>query len=490
MGHEPSAQYKLNNHFSTASDEENTAIVVCDDNSRRSPIIACNESAIRQELCAGMPLGVAMSICHSLHVLPRDRDAENDFLRLLATEAKKLSSQVSIDNETLIIEIAGSLKLHGDLTALIEHTEIRIGSMVSQYQAACATTPSAASLLSRYANGLYITDHSRLVSTISRLPLSALSLQQKIHQRLSGMGIENIGDLLRLPRDGVARRAGVELIQKLDQITGKATDLFQSFEETQSYSQLTDIDYDLDNLQSILNVAQSMLDGLSKALKRADTSVSSIEWTFLHPKEKPTIVQIKLSEPVRDSDYLFELSLNRLENTELPETVTSISLSTSAYNSNQPESLSLFPETLESRPDTGLIDRLRARLGNDAVKNLAIIEEHRPEFASEYVSADSAVSEAFNTPKDTALLIGNPAAPLRPLWLLTEPRKLQTNNSQPVLDGVLRISSNQERIESGWWETHSIRRDYYIAIDVTELRLWIYRDLHSPDDWYLHGIFG
>lgn len=478
------------------SDVENLsdiAIVVCDDHNRRSPIIACNKYALKQEISIGMPLGVAISSCHSLRTIPRNHTAEINYMKRLASDATRLSSQVSIEQNTLIIEIGGSLKLYGNLNSLLEHAETHIGSSANRFQMATATNPAAAALLSNYDDGIHITDPSQLTSTISILPLHCLSLSPAINKRLRGMGIDCLGDLLRLPRDGLARRAGIELIYYLDQLTGKRASPLRNYQKEMSFHQSSDIDNEMETLSAILAVAKPMLDRLAKALRRADASVNRIDWTLQHQNTEPTHIRIKLTEPARDSNYLFELSMNRLAQIQLPESVTDLSLSTSGYQINQPQSLSLFPATLEPAPDSTLIDRLRARLGNDSVKRLITIDEHRPEFASVYTdttTVNAPTTTSTQKPNTSKNGDNRQSLPLRPLWLLPKPRKLLNENGLPVLDGPLRISSNQERIESGWWETHSVRRDYYIAIDVTQLRLWVFRDLNSPDDWYLHGIFG
>ncbi len=42
-----------------------------------------------------------------------------------------------------------------------------------------------------------------------------------------------------------------------------------------------------------------------------------------------------------------------------------------------------------------------------------------------------------------------------------------------------------ERIESGWWDGHEIRRDY-ATLNVNGGRVWVYRDL-VKGTWHLHG---
>jgi protein ImuB len=54
----------------------------------------------------------------------------------------------------------------------------------------------------------------------------------------------------------------------------------------------------------------------------------------------------------------------------------------------------------------------------------------------------------------------------------------------------LRLLGEPERIETGWWDGADIARDYYTAIDLHGVRLWIFRERASPHRWFLHGVFG
>jgi protein ImuB len=54
----------------------------------------------------------------------------------------------------------------------------------------------------------------------------------------------------------------------------------------------------------------------------------------------------------------------------------------------------------------------------------------------------------------------------------------------------LRLLGDPERIETGWWDGIEIARDYYTAIDIHGVRLWIFRERAAPHRWFLHGVFG
>jgi protein ImuB len=119
-----------------------------------------------------------------------------------------------------------------------------------------------------------------------------------------------------------------------------------------------------------------------------------------------------------------------------------------------------------------LVERLRARLGEEAVYGVCLIEEHRPEAAWGKVQV---LPLSAPSKKDSAA--GEPQMP-RPVWLLAEPLSIP---APQLLQGP-------ERIESGWWDGKGVARDYYIARQVQGARLWVFQE-RQTGHWYLHGVF-
>ncbi len=76
------------------------------------------------------------------------------------------------------------------------------------------------------------------------------------------------------------------------------------------------------------------------------------------------------------------------------------------------------------------------------------------------------------------------------MWLLAEPQLLHEREGWPQRDGPLRLRHGPERIESQWWETHDVARDYYHAIDVHGIAVWVFRERQPPHRWFLHGLSG
>ena len=123
-----------------------------------------------------------------------------------------------------------------------------------------------------------------------------------------------------------------------------------------------------------------------------------------------------------------------------------------------------------------LVERLRARLGDEAVYGLRSVAEHRPEAAWQRVQELrlNALLPAERLRHEI------PADMSRPVWLLDEPAQL--------LDEPEVVEEGPERIESGWWDGKGIARDYYIVRRAGGARLWVFQERRSRR-WYLHGVF-
>jgi protein ImuB len=177
--------------------------------------------------------------------------------------------------------------------------------------------------------------------------------------------------------------------------------------------------------------------------------------------------------PSRDGTHLVSLLRERLSRIALPQSVEAFGLECEETMQLAPGNFSFFTERGRGAEDrAALVERLRARLGREAVHGLALVPDHRPELAWRESEPGTPHAEPPPTP--------------RPLWLLAAPRVLLTDDHGPRLDGPLALEPGPERIESGWWDGGDVRRDYFVAANPEGARFWIYR---SGDAWFLHGIF-
>jgi protein ImuB len=196
-----------------------------------------------------------------------------------------------------------------------------------------------------------------------------------------------------------------------------------------------------------------------------------------HPRGPATGLTVGLAGPSRDPRHLQLLLRERLQGLPLPSPVESMSLNAGQVVPLAGRSLDLFEGAGRAEEDwRQLVDRLRARLGPEAVYGLSLVADHRPERAW--------------SPGAGGKGAGPPGPGRRPLWLLETPRALEAPDDRPRWGGALALQGGPERIEGGWWDGQDVARDYYVAESEAGERLWVYRDRCPPHGWFLHGLFG
>jgi len=202
---------------------------------------------------------------------------------------------------------------------------------------------------------------------------------------------------------------------------------------------------------------------------------------------------LTLAAPCADAQQLVTLFRERLNALRLPAPVRACELRADQLLPQRPHRRCLWQPGEHGgeagEESGGLIDRLRARLGPGSVHGLAMRAEHRPEGAWA-VTAPPPVAPRRAMVGRVADAADGSALSSRPLWLLPAPQPLAAPEGLPRRRGPLRLMSEPERIETGWWDGGEVARDYYTAIDLHGVRLWVFRERAAPHGWFLHGVFG
>ena len=403
----------------------------------------------------------------------------------LARWALNYTPVVSIDPDgALLIEIGGSLKLFGGLQALQQRLREGLAQKGANAVLACAPTARAAGWLARAGMRVACVDAAAAARALARLPVAALGWPLRVQQKLQQMGVHTLADCRRLPRDGFARRMGRDCLHAMDEAFGRRFYQPASCVQPLVFRDRLELSGETFNAGVLLAAADKLLQALQSFLRRHQAAVQTVLLRFEHTGCEPSRCLVSGGQALTQTGYLLELTGLKLERMGLPEPVTAVALVTRA----QPESVyttAELPGVMPAVPvdparRAQLLSRLRARLGAARVHGLMLVAEHRPEKAwhvseqSQGQTGGVVTSSAGQRPLSSA---GQ-----RPLWLLPQPRRIE----EPDAAVFLRYA---ERIESGWWDGHDIRRDYYSISGPAGSCWWIYRDCRDRQ-WYLHGLFG
>ena len=427
---------------------------------------------------------------------------------------------VGRNRDVLLLEVQASLRLWGGparLIALLEEQWKLFGwHAPDEVRMASAPSANAAWWLAVDCHGpaaLAMTDsnnrhrepldrhcerseaiHRRQIATAScgglamTNPLLAMTNLAVIEQAqpylavLERMGIRTLGQLEALPRAGIAKRFGKELLIAIDAAHNRIAQPQQWITAPQTFAIRRELLMRAENTAPIEAVLAQCFHELCAWLHARQMGVHALDIQLHHDDPPHTLMTLRFASATRDAERFSRLLGEQLAHVSLKNPVYEVSLF-----ANQTVSLPHATEDFWGNASGSqqalhaLIERLQARLGPEEVQQLQMIDEHRPEHAIRLAP----LNERPITQTDTGTATAH-----RPSWLLKKPIALRVSQHRPNYHGPLQLLAGPERIEAGWWDDSPqgpAQRDYFIARASNESLLWVFRT--PAHDWYLHGFF-
>jgi protein ImuB len=375
-------------------------------------------------------------------------------LERLAAWACQFTPRVSLEPpHALVAEVQGSLRYFGGLDALL--ARMREGLAALQVEAALgvAATPRAA--LWRARGGK---------EDLNDLPLCVTGLPADF---LESIGIRTVGQLVALPREGLARRCGQGMLDELDRALGALPESRAFFSPPECFDATLELPASVLHAEGVRFAARRLLVQLEGLLAARKEGIRGFRLHLI--QHRGTIeLEVGLASVTREADRMAALLHEKLSGMTLREPVEAIRLRAQDFAPLFPASRGLFGDARAEEEDWArLLERLQARLGAAAVHGLTTQPDHRPEHAWRRVEPGEWDPRSFVQPGP------------RPTWLLETPRRTAAE--------ALELLAGPERIECGWWDGDETKRDYFIAREGAAL-VWAYREM-PEGDWYVHGVF-
>ncbi len=408
-------------------------------------------------------------------------------LKRLCLHAQQFTSFVSIEQpNALLLEIKGSLKLFGSLERL--HAGIDVCWRRLELEAHSATAPTLAALWFARAGPLKgapirIEAAGALPGHLAGLPIACTGWDVARLQTLRAMGVTHLGELMRLPRAGLARRLGTATVQDLDIALARQFAPRRAFVPRERFRALCDFEMEIESAAYLEKALEPLIARCARFLRERQAGVQALRLKLRHRERAPTCVHVGLASVTSEQRRLTDVLSQKLQRLVLDSPVRGMELISGSLQPLIAASIDAFAGGL----GTGgcgapqLVERLRARLGEGAVYGVMPIPEHRPE------AAWRRVHELPVRPGHLPLEPADPSGDRlpRPVWLLDAPLPLESG---------LVLEQGPERIESGWWDGGDVTRDYYIARQAQGshqphgAKLWVFQERRSKH-WYLHGMF-
>lgn len=448
------------------------------DHHPRQRVVAATAAALARGVQPGLGVAGALAIAPDLQLKERDRGAEHNTLVQLATWAGWCTPCISLDPpDALVLEVSRCLRLFGGLAALVDGLRCGAKRLGLDVHLATAPTPLAARWLARARPDTFIPDSPRWWRCLDPLPVGLLSEGTAVSlatlELLHGIGVRTLGDIDHLPRAGLARRAATSVIQALALARGERPDPRPWHVAPPRFASRLVLPAPVSTTEPLLFASRRLVAELAGWLAARHAGVDRCDLHLEHDDPPDSVLHITTGQPGRDEERFVLLMREQLALFQLRAPVEALRLSADTPVIRAGRTPDMFGDVEQARDAASLLlERLRARLGSDAVYGVRPWPEHRPEHAWRTVEPGATTSAPPATRQ-----------PPRPVWLLAEPRPLASVD-------LLTLLSGPERIESGWWDGADVRRDYYVARAPHAGRWWIFQRLDPPGGWYVHGYFG
>lgn len=433
--------------------------------SQRRVLKAANPAARALGLRAGQPLSTAQALAQGFEAADYPSTRLAEWEQLLAAWAYGFSGQVSLHYpRALMLEVGSSLGLFGPWPVFEARLREGLNALGFSHRIALATNPAAARVLAGVRDGAAVHRAEALLDHLEPLPVDRLGLAPEQAQLCQRMGLRRLGQVLALPRDALARRFSCELLLQLDRLRGLAPLALAFYQPPERFQARIEFNFDVENTASLVFPLRRLIDDLGAFLITRDGGVQRFVLRLEHAEGAPTEVPVGLLAPERAPLRLLELARGRLEPVQVLRPVRALALHADELPAFVPTHRELFGARAQQlEPWAPLRERLRARLGDDAVQGLGYVADHRPE-------------RAWQPGPGVLALPGGP----RPGWLLPEPCELP--EALPC--------GGPERLESGWWDGADVRRDYYRVALADGREGWAYREVGTAGPLWLQGLFG
>lgn len=461
----------------TALTTETTPIAVIESRGSQKLLTVLNAAASARGLSPGMVLPGALSLVPELVACERQREQEQALLESEACWAYRFGNPVTLSSSCLSIwvEIGHSLKLFGgwkSLAAALLADEVAPTSTAapSRRRLGVAPTQAAAYLMATASERPRKPVHrmSDIAAALAPLPIDLLPLSRPALDILQGSGLRRICEVNAIPREALSARIGAEGQLALDRLFGRAPEVWASWTPPTVYSRKFDFQDPIETTEGLLFPLRVMLEGFVSYLKARGLAVQHFVIRLVDTRKRVVAFEIGFLAPTQDFARLLMIVRERLDKVCLEDAATEVTVEATRFESqdgSQDELLATGQRHRLAQRLTELKERLIARLGSDAVREIRISADQRPECATR-------ISHSSDT--DTTF-----AHPPRPIWMLEKP--------EPI--AAPKLLSPAERIDLGWWQGQNSVRDYHLAEDDRHRLCWVFRIPDAPTNWFLHGLW-
>src|SRR6202040_3659051 len=255
------------------------------------------------------------------------REASAGLLQQLCLHAQTFTSFVSIEPpNALLLEIKGSVKLFGSLQRL--HADMDACWRQLALRAFSATAPSTlgALWLARAGDPLQIENVEALPGHLAKVPIACTAWDDELLQTLRAMGVTRLGELMRLPRTGLARRLHPAVVQELDIALARQPAPRRAFVPRERFRERCDFESEIETAAYLEKALEPLIARCAQFLRERQAGVQRLRLKLRHRAGPATHVHLGLASITSERRRLTDVLAQKLGRLELEAPVRGMEL--------------------------------------------------------------------------------------------------------------------------------------------------------------------
>jgi protein ImuB len=418
---------------------------------RGGQVAACSTEAVAQGIRVGMPVAEAQALAPQLAVLPHEPSRDRQALAKLAEACERFTPCVGLEErdepESLLLDISNLEHLWGSEAALVEQVEKFFKRRSYRVRLAVGDTIGLAWALAHFGSmehGAWSREYpgsapcqipqseirgsTELAEVNPKseidLPIEALRISADTAALLRELGVETIDQLMMLPREELTSRFGDELLRRLDQLTGAASEVIVPHRGLPGLEVGRSLDEPTADRAVLMHVLGQLVEQLSQQLAARDQGAVLLVCLLRYAGGTPGVrvarpefskgvvrtpnatpfaesqgvppqwggnmvpLRIGLLQPTASARQLMELVELNLETVRLGAEVDRVEIRVAVAGRLGERQGELFADHWPSDPHqlALLVNRLSSRLGEEQVLRAELSASPVPERAVRFVS--------------------------------------------------------------------------------------------------------
>jgi len=435
--------------------------------------------------------------CPGLVRRPVSADAEAAARHALLEACLSVSPRLEDAGPGIVhVDLAGVHRLFGSDADIAARLRRKARAVGLEARVGIAATRTAAAVAASVGPAVHVVPLGGEHAALARVPLAALEWPERLAATFTRWGLDTLGDLATLPRDGLGSRLGPDGLDAHDRASGVDRVPWVPWTVPMFWEEAQGLDYEIATLPALMPVLDAVLGRLCARLSAAHLVADTLDVRLALVSGGHHTRSMTLAAPLLDLAALVGLLSLEIEAHPPTAGIVGVSISAHAVPRRAAATDLWSPPAPALRELAGVLARLTTLVGNANVGAPVALDSHRPDATTlTTFRGQPGSSSGRGAPGDMVSI--EAAAGALMLRRLRPPRavRVEVHDGRPArvsdpaaISLAVVTCAGPWRISGDWWDVDVWARDEW-DVALADHTVWRLAHDRLTDTWSLDGVY-